>query len=221
MSGHCESRQKAKRGNHDPAECWAYGPYSVEADGKEGNGSGNIASVHDMANRGLPGGIVESAAACDQEAEAEDHPWTDKAQRHKCGQHRRYRHKAPAGEHDPATAELSAMAPAKTHRNAGNVDEAGTRATIRSEVEIVAISWLMAIVCISQPRLETCVASQIERKVEFPSGANVAGRTYIRIYARRSAHCSDRLCSAELYHLAGLIQLPVGCVKCSPCIMVI
>ncbi|HEY2620543.1 MAG TPA: hypothetical protein VGI78_24605, partial [Acetobacteraceae bacterium] len=32
-------------------------------------------------------------------------------------------------------------------------------------------------VCISQPRLETCVDSQIERKIGFRSGANVAGGT--------------------------------------------
>jgi hypothetical protein len=60
---------------------------------------------------------------------------------------------------------------------AGSVDDAWTSATIRSEVEIVAINQLMATVCISQPRLETCVDSQIERKIGFRSGANVAGGT--------------------------------------------
>lgn len=74
--------------------------------------------------------------------------------------------------------QLSARTPANTDRmNAGSVDEACTSATIRSEGEIVAISQLMATVCINQPRLETCVASQIERKVRLVSGANVAGET--------------------------------------------
>ncbi|BCG76055.1 hypothetical protein MesoLj113a_72130 [Mesorhizobium sp. 113-1-2] len=46
---------------------------------------------------------------------------------------------------------LSAIAPAKTDKmNAGSVDEAGTSATIRSEVEIVANSQLMATVCIKR-----------------------------------------------------------------------
>ncbi|MET3524818.1 hypothetical protein ABID25_006689 [Mesorhizobium abyssinicae] len=38
---------------------------------------------------------------------------------------------------------------------AGRFDEACTSATIRSEVEIVAISQLMATICINQPREET------------------------------------------------------------------
>ncbi|MFB9984803.1 hypothetical protein ACFSQQ_38335 [Mesorhizobium kowhaii] len=41
----------------------------------------------------------------------------------------------------------------------------------------MAISQLMATDCISHPKLETCVASQIERKVGFSSGANVADET--------------------------------------------
>lgn len=105
--GHGKSCQKPKRGNHDAAERRAHGPDRVEADGEQGHGSRDIAAVDDIANRGLPGGIVKSTPACDQEAEAEDHPRTDKAQRHNSGQHRRsYHHQAPAGEHDPATAEI-------------------------------------------------------------------------------------------------------------------
>ncbi|SJM30163.1 hypothetical protein BQ8482_130062 [Mesorhizobium delmotii] len=42
---------------------------------------------------------------------------------------------------------------------------------------MVAISQLIATVCISQPKLDTCAASQIERKVGFSSGANVADET--------------------------------------------
>lgn len=85
-------------------------------------------------DRGLPGGIVESTAACDEETEAEDHPWVDKAQPHRSGQHRRCdRHKAPSSEHDPVTAENCRRgAQAKTDKtNAGRFDEACTSATIR------------------------------------------------------------------------------------------
>ncbi|CCV09223.1 hypothetical protein MESS2_920002 [Mesorhizobium metallidurans STM 2683] len=71
---------------------------------KVGKGRRNIASVHDIANRGLPSGIVESSASCDQEAEAEDHPRFQKAERHGSGQHRTcYRHQ---GEHDSTTAKV-------------------------------------------------------------------------------------------------------------------
>jgi hypothetical protein len=51
---------------------------------------------------------------------------------------------------------LSARTPAKMDKiKAGRLDEACTSATIRSEVETVAISQLIATVCISQPREET------------------------------------------------------------------
>lgn len=102
---------------------------------------------------------------------------------------------------------LSARAPTKTDKTkAGSVDDAGTSATIRSEIETVAISQLMATVCINQPRLETCVASQIERKTGFLSGANVAGdpgspsRSPPRSFLQHSppSNGSHRLACAEV-----------------------
>lgn len=45
-------------------------------------------------------------------------------------------------------------------------------------------------------------SNQIERNVGLLSGANVAGETTSASGVRRPAHCSDRLCSAELNHLA-------------------
>lgn len=73
---------------------------------------------------------------------------------------------------------LSAMAPAKIDRtNTGSVVEVCIRATITSEVEMVAISQVTATVWNSQPRHDTCAASQITRKVGFSSGANVADET--------------------------------------------
>lgn len=45
-------------GNHDAAERRADSSDSIEADGEEGDGSGNIASVDDVAGRSLPGEII-------------------------------------------------------------------------------------------------------------------------------------------------------------------
>ncbi|GLS40629.1 hypothetical protein GCM10010869_62260 [Mesorhizobium tianshanense] len=55
------------------------------------------------------------------------------------------------------------------------MEAACTSATIRSDDEMVAISQLMATVCTSHPRLEICVAVQIERNTGFRSGASVVG----------------------------------------------
>lgn len=46
---------------------------------------------------------------------------------------------------------------------------------MRSEAEMVAISQLMATVCTSHPRLDICVAVQIERNTGLRSGASVVG----------------------------------------------
>ncbi|PAQ10032.1 hypothetical protein CIT26_09940 [Mesorhizobium temperatum] len=46
----------------------------VELDRNLSRKEGDTTSVHDIVDRGLPGGIVESCVACDQEAEAEDCP---------------------------------------------------------------------------------------------------------------------------------------------------
>ncbi|ESX64750.1 hypothetical protein X759_30095 [Mesorhizobium sp. LSHC420B00] len=68
----------------------------------------------------------------------------------------------------PRRLKLSAIAPARIDKKkAGSVDAACTSATIRSEAEIVAISQLIATLCTSQPRLDICVAVQIERKTGF------------------------------------------------------
>lgn len=57
------------------------------------------------------------------------------------------------------------MAPARMEgKNTGNVEAACTSATIRSQLEMVT-SQLMATVCMSHPRLDICVAIQIERNI--------------------------------------------------------
>lgn len=63
-----------------------------------------------------------------------------------------------------------------------------TSATIRSDVEIVAIRQLMATVGISQPRLETCVASQMKRKGSILERRKRPWRNYIRICASHFPH---------------------------------
>lgn len=91
------------------------------------------------------------------------------------------------------------------------MDEAWTSATKTSELETVAISQPSAIVCISQPRLESWDARKMERKVGSFSGASKPGDAFcsvefmmINLCATRSLSPSSQLGSDSEWRAQGM-----------------
>lgn len=108
------------------------------------------------------GGTVSAGSSC----------WTSFSESPACG--------SPASRR-PGSGSVNLASPRPTVRNTAapaplcwsDVDAAYTRATIRSDAEIVAISQLIATVCTSHPRLDVCEAVQIARNAGFQRGAKV------------------------------------------------